>query len=143
MLDFKRIKDTHTYDVIANSMHNIHCKFNLSVKKITNTVTDNASNFVKAFKFYDNAISSPNDQSNNEDISSFEECIDIPIISEDNNIDEISLPPQMRCCAHTLNLVALSDIKEIIQNCNNKNLKKIYRTTFAKLQSFWTHFSHS
>lgn len=43
---------SHTYDAIGKQIKSIHSKFKLNVEKLTATVTDNASNFGKAFKEY-------------------------------------------------------------------------------------------
>ena len=46
----RRFSGTHSYDRVAVLISEIHSSFGLSPSKITATVTDNASNFVKAFK---------------------------------------------------------------------------------------------
>ncbi|KAL4103817.1 hypothetical protein QTP88_019152 [Uroleucon formosanum] len=60
--------------------------------------------------------------------------------SEDQNIDEsFCLPPHMRCCAHTLNLISTTDIKKI----KDASYINISESTFIKLFSFWTLISRS
>jgi hypothetical protein len=52
VLGLKRIVGSHTHDVLAASLARIHSDFGLRVEKITSTVTDNGSNFVKAFEVF-------------------------------------------------------------------------------------------
>ena len=49
-----RITGCHTYDVIASRIEHVHASLN---GKVIGTITDNGSNFVKAFSVY--SISSP------------------------------------------------------------------------------------
>lgn len=46
----KRFAGTHSFDAIANILSSIHLSFGLTPATITATVTDNASNFEKAFR---------------------------------------------------------------------------------------------
>lgn len=45
-------KGSHTYDKISDLINEINSEFNLSPTKIVATITDNGSNFVKAFKMF-------------------------------------------------------------------------------------------
>lgn len=45
----RRFRGTHSFDRIANLISEIHASFSLAPPKITACVTDNGSNFVKAF----------------------------------------------------------------------------------------------
>lgn len=47
------------------------------------------------------------------------------------------LPPQLTCCSLTLNLIVTADCKKVLDNPSNVTLKKIYLSTFAKLNAFW------
>lgn len=47
----KRLRGRHTFDVIAAELEQIHSSYGL-LNKVVATVTDNASNFIKAFKTY-------------------------------------------------------------------------------------------
>jgi len=47
----KRLKGSHTFDVLAGALNDIHTEYNIC-KKIVRTTTDNASNFIKAFRVY-------------------------------------------------------------------------------------------
>ncbi|XP_024867962.1 uncharacterized protein LOC112452127 isoform X2 [Temnothorax curvispinosus] len=46
----KRFPGSHTHDRIANILNEIHSKYEIIGEKLVGTVTDNGSNFVKAFK---------------------------------------------------------------------------------------------
>lgn len=46
-----RIKGRHTYDVLACKIEQIHASYSLT-GKVCATITDNGSNFVKAFSVY-------------------------------------------------------------------------------------------
>lgn len=56
----KRFPGSHTYDRIANILNEIHSKYEITSEKLIATVTDNGSNFVKAFKkfgiHFDNSL---------------------------------------------------------------------------------------
>ena len=52
VLAIRRVTDSHTYDVVAKAMYSIHKEFNI-VSKVTCTITDNGSNFVKSFRLFE------------------------------------------------------------------------------------------
>ncbi|TGZ54359.1 Uncharacterized protein DBV15_12464, partial [Temnothorax longispinosus] len=46
----RRFSGTHSYDRVARLIEDIHTSFGINKNKIIATVTDNGSNFVKAFR---------------------------------------------------------------------------------------------
>ncbi|XP_071582066.1 uncharacterized protein [Temnothorax nylanderi] len=160
----KRILYNHTYDNIALMMHHILKEFALDVAKVTHIVTDNASNFGKVFRCFGVTRFESSDRiqlnvEENEDIlNDIEESdsdIEINETSPNNDIhdhdnaltdelgDEIILPPQLTCSSHTLNLIATTDCKKILDNPGNAALKKVYRSAFAKVSALWNLLSRS
>ncbi|XDV33562.1 hypothetical protein PO909_003940 [Leuciscus waleckii] len=93
----KRIKGRHTYDVIGFEMEQIHSAFGLS-HRITATVTDNGSNFVKAFKMY-----APPEPDEEEDEEQVEQGVVFTDVEEllGTTEGQFSLPPHFRCASHT------------------------------------------
>ncbi|KYN01440.1 hypothetical protein ALC62_07790 [Cyphomyrmex costatus] len=49
VLDCRRFKGTHSYDRIAEMFLDIYSEYGLKHEQVISTVTDNGSNFVKAF----------------------------------------------------------------------------------------------
>ncbi|KAL4097877.1 hypothetical protein QTP88_022580 [Uroleucon formosanum] len=129
----RRMFGRHTYDNIAEILDRIINEFHLQ-NKITLIVTDNASNFVKAFKIFNEnseitEILSKEDE--NEEVVRSVEIFDIldNVIVE--NLDCLTLPPHQRCAAHTLNLIATVDI---LAAENEGAYKRISRRVFGKCQ---------
>lgn len=46
----RRMIGTHDYSAIASALHEVMLKFRLRFEEVTNVITDNASNFAKAFR---------------------------------------------------------------------------------------------
>ncbi|KYN12206.1 hypothetical protein ALC57_15629 [Trachymyrmex cornetzi] len=48
----RRFKGAHTYDKVTEIINKVHSEFELNLNKIMNTIADNGSNMVKAFKMF-------------------------------------------------------------------------------------------
>ena len=150
-----RLFGRNTYDVLAGKIESIHRQFELC-GKVTATITDNGSNFVKAFKTFsvDPTPSSTseeeigqnedNDQDEEEEVT-FENVCDALTLDLETDDDytqvEYELPRHERCAAHTLNLVASTDIDKSLSSSSLS--KNIYRSSFAKCTSLWNKASRS
>ena len=141
-----RIVGRHTYDVLAAKIEHVHRVYGLS-GKVTATVTDNGSNFVKAFSTFSSPVAdstsasslTPDLQDNDNDLdeeeTTFESVSDTLTLDreqEDQDLTQIEyeLPAHERCAAHTLNLVASSDIDKSLSS--SALSRSIYRSSFAK-----------
>lgn len=49
VLDCRRFKGTHSYDRIAEMLCDVFSDYGLEHEQLVSTITDNGSNFVKAF----------------------------------------------------------------------------------------------
>ena len=119
------------------------------VGKVCATITDNGSNFVKAFTvFSDSANDTAEDvEPEGEDVA-FEDIDELLTLDpEETNIDDnltqvqYDLPPHYRCAAHTLNLVASKDANKFLSTSSTS--KTVYRNSFAKSSALWTKASRS
>ncbi|XP_050064795.1 uncharacterized protein LOC114119892 [Aphis gossypii] len=163
VLGCRRIKGGHNYLNIAEVINEITQTYQISTSKITHTITDNASNFGKAFRTFSTTLceksntygvgnfssdSDSNTIGENSD-SEDDECCEIqhvdlyPLLSEESNEHHedisICLPDHMKCCAHTLNLIATTDIAKI----TDRSYLQISNATFEKLFKFWNLVSRS
>ena len=151
-----RLVDCHTYDILASKIESIRRSYNLN-GKVTDTITDNGSNFVKAFKTFsitDSASTSteavqeedcPKESHPDEEEAIFEDVHDTLTLDPDNMDDltqvEYDLPAHERCAAHTMNLVASSDINKSL-SCSSSS-RTVYRSSFAKCAALWNKASRS
>lgn len=106
--------------------------FGIPRSKVVAIVTDNGSNFVKAFKEFgidyleDNEpnVEHDSDSEDGEEDSNVEpdseeedetQVNPVPIseMFDGHGEDKYDLPPHMRCVAHTLNLVVTTDVRKV------------------------------
>ena len=134
----ERFPGTHSFDAIAERLQNNHEKYALDVTKLTKTVTDNATNFAKAFREFGLKEALTED---GEEVSIEEEEDDDDIVFEvindleqSNDTEGYLLPPQERCFSHTLSLIATTDIKKAGYSGPHK---KIFHSSFAKTSAIW------
>jgi hypothetical protein len=144
VLALVRLKGRHTYDVLAKEMSDIHSRFHLH-DKVRRTTTDNASNFVKAFRHFGletetlvegaSRTATEEDEAEDEDPPELDdflegdedpeadedlvpEAVDLQDLLRRDDEAEVNniLPAHMRCAAHTLNLVATKDAKKAMDD---------------------------
>ena len=142
-----RITGRHTYDILAAKIEEIHRSFGLH-GKISATVTDNGSNFVKAFTSFS---VQETEHDNDDEISMVDDDGVVPdddveftdlhsLMIPDQDDDDLTqveyeLPPHQRCASHTLNLVASADVeKHLLSSSLSKSL---YRNSFGKCTTLW------
>ncbi|XP_049318513.1 uncharacterized protein LOC125780343 [Bactrocera dorsalis] len=118
----RRIFGVHSAEKIAQIIAEINAGFGLNPSNVIMTVTDNGSNFVKAFKEYGctETETSFEDESEN----------DLPVFQ-----NELLLPKHLRCCSHTLNLLASADYVKILRS--EQALYIQHSMTFEKCNALW------
>lgn len=136
-LSCKRLSGSHTYDKIAETLEDIHSKFNIDNRKLVATVTDNGSNFVKAFEEF--GVSSIEKESCNDEDSDEEAdftFVDLNDSLEDSDsLNRTNLAKHVRCASHTLNLIATTDVKNAIQK--NIALRMRHTNCLSKCAVLW------
>ena len=145
----QRLTGSHTYDVLARTLENIHNEYGIG-NKVCKTTTDKGSNFVKAFSVFgiNNVANTDEMDVNNEDDEESEDDISDDVIYHnitnnlDGNIDDedYDLPSHQRCACHTLQLIATGDADKAEENTA---YKKLSRVTFSKCQALWNKSSRS
>ncbi|KAG0704882.1 hypothetical protein GWK47_024615 [Chionoecetes opilio] len=127
VLACKELPATHSCDVLANTVLEVHHKFHIEAK-VTSVTTDNASNFVKAFK----VLGDPEDPAathapqhtggthpaatqDQEDPEEREvQPVDLAqLLEEEHEYSSCYLPNPHRCAAHTLTLLATQDVETV------------------------------
>lgn len=160
VLGCKRIKGSYNYLNIAEVMTEITQNYGIHYSKITHTVTDNASNFGKSFRTFSigssvqstSEVGDLNENSSDSDNSDLEidsmEIMDVEKFFINLELERLDLhdtdhsfylPQHLKCCAHTLNLIATTDITKI----TDTTYLQLSESTFKKLHSFWNLISRS
>ncbi|KAL4083894.1 hypothetical protein QTP88_029210 [Uroleucon formosanum] len=141
ILACRRFRGAHTYDRIADILHNIYYKYNLDVNKVIATITDNGSNMVKAFKVFGVKMSYFGEMTHNHDTNEYNsDSSDISVQSREyndsfENENEKIISRYIRCCAHTLSLCATSDIMKTIKK--SPRLQEIHNKVMNKCNVLW------
>ncbi|ODM87351.1 Protein stand still, partial [Orchesella cincta] len=167
ILALQRFQGVHSNDKIAEMLCKIFESFDVS-NKIVNVITDNGSNFVKAFKVYsiDAAIQRVEDDGNEMEQESDEDKdireVDFPELEDTG----IVLPPHLRCASHTLNLIMTQNLEKVLIKpkiefvCNTflyfyygiqtkgrekakTQFKKLLRDSFSKCHAVWNKVGRS
>lgn len=112
----RRFKGTHSFDKIAELITEINDFYGLDSVKIVKTITDNGSNFLKAFRSYGIEMSVDDLYGTDNDIEADE--------FDDIEFHPIYLPGHISCASHTLNLLPSSDFMKILEQ--NQDLLKIH-----------------
>ncbi|KAF2899983.1 hypothetical protein ILUMI_06205 [Ignelater luminosus] len=69
----KRFKFAHNFDKIAGVTNEVHTFYDVKIDKISETVTDNARNFSKAFNVFSMSLSDTNVNNDNDNFAEFPE----------------------------------------------------------------------
>ena len=144
VLACRRFRGCHTFEKIAEILDNIHSTFGINYRKITATVTDNASNFVKAFRVFN--VDLPihqeelevDDDDNDGNSSSTEEVDVFNFTSPEVALEDegIRLPNHIRCASHTLSLVCTVDAAKALQK--SPAFSKLNHSAMGKCSALWT-----
>ncbi|XP_050066382.1 uncharacterized protein LOC126555508 [Aphis gossypii] len=145
VLACRRFRGSHTYDKIAELLHEIICEFSIEREQLISTVTDNGSNFVKAFKdfgceidcnFQTNDLEFNDDRENTDEEESTDqatfESIEVDDIMTQGTT--IVLPRHLRCASHTLSLIATTDFNYILKGTP---ASRINHSVMGKCTTLW------
>lgn len=124
-----RMYGGHTCEMVIAKIQEIHSYFNIE-SKICSTVTDNGSNFKKAFREF-----LPEDERDVEE-NQFEDLSKILSEGEVSGDFFLSyfLPPHQRCAAQTLNLIASKDLADAI---SKEPIQRVHVSSTAKCALIW------
>lgn len=139
----RQLRGSHTFERLANALHDIHAEFDIR-GKIVRTTTDNGSNFLKAFRVFGE------DENNNEEVAEESaqseeegdgadeeedvEYIDTAALLNEDDGFEFQLPRHQRCACHLLNLIASEDS---FTATSSDAYKKLHHATFGKCYGLW------
>lgn len=134
----RRFKGVHNFERISEMLLEINSEFGLSANKIVATITDNGSNFVKAFKMFGVKMENINtvEEENKKEIEEISSDSEDENESDDIHEKNVVLPMNLPCCAHTLNLCA-TDANKILNENNNTNLSIMHNNVMKKCNMLW------
>ncbi|XP_041834997.1 uncharacterized protein LOC121635749 [Melanotaenia boesemani] len=143
----RRLKGSHTFDILAAALEEIHSEYHIS-EKVTRTTTDSGSNFLKAFREYGEKEEDPINGQEQVDSGSDDDSSDdapeyhnVSAILDDDTGLEYHLPRHQKCACHLLNLVATIDAEAA--GAGNEVYKRLLRSSMAKCNALWNKTSRS
>lgn len=124
-----RVKGRHTFNVLAAKISELHNEFKIQ-HKVRATVTDNGSNFVKAFREFEAEEGAP------DELDDGIRFTDVNAVLDMEGDDELPfyLPPHQRCAAHTLNLIATNEVQKAASSGQSR---RVYRSALGKCSFIW------
>lgn len=134
----RRFKGSHTYDRIAELLVKIFHEWSIPPGKIVKAITDNGSNFLKAFREFCVQKEDERQSMDDEEVleeNEFEQLTTV-LCLDDTSDKEFVLPAHQSCCSHTLSLICTADITKT----RSSGLQK---SAFAKCQGIWNKISRS
>jgi hypothetical protein len=156
-----RLRGAHTYDVIGKALHNVFNEYEISVDaKIVYCITDNGSNFLKAFREFGISYGNSGSENTNTELENADDDDEYESVQELQDYDfevtsidnataaseleadgEFGLPPHHPCSTHTLSLIAVIDSQNALKG--NATFKKLHNSTMAKCSALWNTCSRS
>jgi hypothetical protein len=133
----RRFKGQHTGTKIAEMLTDIFSEFHIE-SKIQNVVTDNASNFTKAFSLFRTKDKESTDEEAEEteeeaiSVVNVDQILDSSQSCEEDSDEVPILPPHKRCGNHSLNLVASVDA---LTAREDKTYQRIFDRAMSKVQA--------
>ncbi|XP_039596514.1 uncharacterized protein LOC120518029 [Polypterus senegalus] len=146
VLACRPLKGSHTFDVLAAELEEIHSEYHIR-EKVTKTTTDSGSNFLKAFQLdgEEKEEETPDGQEYGDstlDENELEvEYQDVSAVLNDNTGLEYQLPRHQKCARHLLNLI--STVDAAAAETANETYKRLSRSAFAKCHALWNKTSRS
>ena len=141
-LTCRRITRSLTYDVVGRAICDIHTQYELDVAKLTHTVTNEASNFSKAFTEFGKKNEEESDEGSESEQETSDEVIfhDLQQILANTAFETgtdaddtiITLPEQLKYISHTLNFITTTDADKALLN---KAYGRIHHPAMAKCQA--------
>jgi hypothetical protein len=125
----KRFTGGHTFDKIAEMITDNFENYGIPSDRVTYVVTDNGSNFVKAFQEF-----GPSQDDAEIEEEGDEEAIVFRSLNEEENSATLSLPRRHRCASHTLSLVAKTDS---LKTTPNTIYTKLLHSSMGKCSALW------
>uniref|UniRef100_A0A8C9X4J4 BED-type domain-containing protein n=1 Tax=Sander lucioperca TaxID=283035 RepID=A0A8C9X4J4_SANLU len=138
----RRFRGRHTYDAIATELEDIFSQYGLTYDKVTACVTDNGSNFVKAFKEHQHVETEEEDEVESDGEVDITDLHSVFTTDDDDPEHGLCvLPPHHRCASHTLNLIANNEVDKWL--ASNPESRAVYHSATAKCSALWTKASRS
>ncbi len=132
VLAVRRFLGSHTFDSLAKGIDDILREFGIQ-NKTTSVTTDGATNYAKSFACYGAQNIAGESAQDQPDIDEY--FIDVgEVLSCVDDDNQISLPRQIRCMAHSLALVAKKDSEEAFKD---QTYRRLHLSFFGLARKLW------